>query len=479
MKTVLRLALATGLASMALAAALPAQAQAQADGQQRNANEQAARQLYSDIVSIRTARGHKQMGVMTSYLKDQLLKAGFAENDITITDYDSDGEPTQGLVVRYAAKGKPKAGPIVFLGHMDVVEALPEDWERPPFKLTEENGYFFGRGSLDNKYGVATLAHNFIRLKKEGWAPKRDLYLVFSGDEETGMISTRAQAKMVAETIKPALVLNGDAGGVAMTNEFKPVMYQVQAGEKTFATFELTVTNPGGHSSRPRADNAIYELARALGKIEGYRFPVNASPLVRSYFSEMGKLTPGEIGKAMQAFGANPDDQAARATLLADPGIATQMMTTCVTTMLRGGHAENALPQSATATVNCRIMPGEGGAAATQAALQKVIGNDGVKFKLLTNVVESPESSLTPEVRDAVTASLKTRYPGLPIVPELSSGGTDGMHYRALGMNTVGIGNAAMRSADIFAHGLNERIRVADFYGGLDHWYLVMKKLAD
>lgn len=476
MKTVIKLGLATGLAALAAGTVLPAMAQTAAP--QRTPNELAARQLYADVVGIRTARGHKQMPVMTGYLKDQLLKAGFAESDITITDYDSEGEPTQGLVVRYAAKGKPKAGPVVFLGHMDVVEALPEDWERPPFKLTEENGYFFGRGSLDNKYGVATLAHNFIRLKKEGWAPTRDLYLVFSGDEETGMISTRAQAKMVAETIKPALVLNGDAGGVAMTDDFKPVMYQVQAGEKTFATFELTVTNPGGHSSRPRADNAIYELAAALGKVQAYQFPVNASPLVRSYFGAMGKLTPGEMGQAMQAFAANPDDPAARAKLLADPGISTQMRTTCVATMLRGGHAENALPQSATATVNCRIMPGEGGAAATQAALAKAIGNDGVKFKLLTNVVESPESTLTPGVRAAIMASLDARYPGLPIVPELSSGGTDGMHYRALGMNTVGIGNAAMRSADIFAHGLNERIRVEDFYKGLDHWYLVMKKLA-
>ena len=260
------------------------------------------------------------------------------------------------------------------------------------------------------------------------------------------MISTRAQAKMVAETIKPALVLNGDAGGVAMTEDFKPVMYQVQAGEKTFATFELTVTNPGGHSSRPRSDNAIYELAAALGKIQAYQFPVNASPLVRSYFGAMGKLTPGEIGQAMQAFAANPEAPEPRVKLLSDPGISTQMRTTCVATMLRGGHAENALPQSATATVNCRIMPGEGGAAATQAALAKAIGNDNVKFKLMTNVVESPESTLTPEVRAAVMASLDARYPGLPIVPELSSGGTDGMHYRALGMNTVGIGNAAMRS---------------------------------
>ena len=478
MKTVLRLALATGLASMALAAALPAQAQTPADSQQRNANEQAARQLYSDIVGIRTARGHKQMGVMTSYLKDQFLKAGFAESDIMITDYDSDGEPTQGLVVRYAAKGKPKAGPIVFLGHMDVVEALPEDWERPPFKLTEENGYFFGRGSLDNKYGVATLSHNFIRLKKEGWAPKRDLYLVFSGDEETGMISTRAQAKMVAETIKPALVLNGDAGGVAMTNEFKPVMYQVQAGEKTFATFELTVTNPGGHSSRPRADNAIYDLSDALQKIAAYRFPVQASPLTRAFLGALGQITPGETGAAMRAFAADPTDAAAIAVLRANPETVGTLGTTCVATMLRAGHAENALPQSATATVNCRIFPGEG-AAATEAALCEVIGNDKLQFRLLTDVTESPASAVPDEVSAALRKVIDARYPGLPIQPYMESGGTDGMHYRARGLAAVAISGAASRPQDMFAHGLNERLSVAAFYGGLDHWYLLLKELAD
>lgn len=472
MKFLRKWAMATAMIGMASTALTPAFAQ------QHSPDELAARQLYSDIVGFRTARGHNQVPAMVAYLKGAFVKAGFAESDIAVTDYDSDGEPTQGLMVTYRAKGTPKAGPIVLLGHMDVVEALPEDWERPPFTLTEEDGYFFGRGTVDNKYGIASLSHTFIRLKKEGWTPKRDLILVFSGDEETGMISTRAQAKMVAETIKPALVLNSDAGGIRLTDDFKPIMFGVQAAEKTFATFELTVTNPGGHSSRPRADNAIYELATALKTIEAYRFPVRDSAITRGSFAELGKITPGPLGEAMLAFSRNPADEAARATLLASPA-ANMLATTCVATMLKGGHAENALPQSATATVNCRIFPGEGGAAATEATLKQVVGNDKVAFKLATDVVESPASTLNDEVLGAVKAGVHARYPDMVIAPYMESGGTDGMHYRALGLNTVAISGAAMRDADMFAHGLNERIRVEDFYAGLDHWYLILKHLAD
>lgn len=476
MKMMMKIAMASGL--MAMAAALPAQAEAQAQTQ-RSPDELAARELYRNIIGFRTARGHRQVPAMVAYLKGEFLKAGFAESDIEVTDYDSAGEPTQGLVVHYRAGAKPKAGPIVLLGHMDVVEALPEDWERPPFTLTEEQGYFFGRGTLDNKYGIASLSHTFIRMKKQGWTPKRDLILVFSGDEETGMISTRAQARMVAEKIKPALVLNSDAGGIRLTEDFKPIMFGVQAAEKTFATFELTVTNPGGHSSRPRPDNAIYELASALKAIEAYRFPVRVNAITQGSFAELGKITPGPIGQAMLALSRDPEDAAARATLLASPATSNMLSTTCVATMLKGGHAENALPQSATATVNCRIFPGEGGAAATEAALKQAIGNDKVAFKLATDVVESPASTLNAEVLGAVKAGVHARFPDMVIAPYMESGGTDGMHYRALGMNTVAISGAAMRDSDMFAHGLNERIRVEDFYAGLDHWYLILRHLAD
>ena len=441
-------------------------------------DQQLARDIYRDVVAFRTARGQQQVPAMVAYLVDRFKQAGFSDDDIQVTDYDSEGEKTQGLMVTYRAKPGSTAKPIVLLGHMDVVDALAKDWVRPPFTLTEEEGYFFGRGTDDNKYGITNLTATFLRLKQEGWQPSRDLVLVFSGDEETGMISTRAQAKYVADNIDPEFILNSDAGGIALAEDGTPVAFRVQSAEKTFATYELTVTNPGGHSSRPRSDNAIYELAAALGKIAAYQFPVRATDLTKSYFATAGKLTPGELGQAMLKFAADPSDESAIATLQANPETVGTLGTTCVATMLEAGHAENALPQSATATVNCRIFPGEG-AAATEAKLKEVIGNDDVAFKLITDVTESPESKLRDDVKAALRFSLDKRYPGMTILPYMESGGTDGMHYRTLGYDTVALSGAALKASDMFAHGLNERLPVDSFYGGLDHWYWILKKLAE
>ncbi|MEH6791633.1 M20/M25/M40 family metallo-hydrolase [Parasphingorhabdus sp.] len=441
-------------------------------------HQQLARDIYRDVIAFRTARGQQQVPAMVAYLVDRFKKAGFSDEDIQVTDYDSEGEKTQGLMVTYRAKPGSTDKPIVLLGHMDVVDALAKDWVRPPFTLTEEDGYFFGRGTDDNKYGITNLTATFLRLKAEGWQPSRDLVLVFSGDEETGMVSTVAQARYVAENIDPAFVLNSDAGGIALAEDGTPVAFRVQSAEKTFATYEMTVTNPGGHSSRPRSDNAIYELAEALGKIAAYQFPVRATDLTRSYFATAGKLTPGDLGQAMLRFAEDPSDAEAIATLQADPETVGTLGTTCVATMLSAGHAENALPQSATATVNCRIFPGEG-AAATEAKLKEALGNDTISFKLVTDVTESPASRLRDDVKAALRNSLDKRYPGLTILPYMESGGTDGMHYRTLGYDTVALSGAALKASDMFAHGLNERLPVDSFYGGLDHWYWILKDLAE
>ena len=461
----------------ALASAGPIAAQ-DTETRQLTDHQQMVHDIYRDIIGFRTARGHQQVNDMVAYLTKRLSDAGFAQEDLMVTDYDSDGEPTQGLIVRYRGDGSSGDKPIVMLAHMDVVDALPEDWDRDPFTLTEEDGYFFGRGTMDNKYGVANLVGTFIRLKDEGWTPNRDLYLAFSGDEETGMVSTRAQAKWIAENVDPAFVLNSDAGGTALDDEFKPLAMRVQAAEKTFATFELTVTNPGGHSSRPRSDNAIYELSAALLKLADHKFAVQATPLTRSYFAALGQSVPGELGDAMRAFAENPEDPAAVATLQSNPETVGTLGTTCVATMLRAGHAENALPQSATATVNCRIFPGIG-VEKTQAELARVIGNDNVSFKLMAEVTESPVSVLRDDVRAAVAKSLAARYgKDIPIIPYMESGGTDGMHYRTLGYDTVAVSGGASRSQDMYAHGLNERANVDAFYSGLDHWTIILKELA-
>ena len=461
----------------ALASAGPIAAQ-DTETRQLTDHQQMVHDIYRDIIGFRTARGHQQVDDMVAYLTKRLSDTGFAQEDLMVTDYDSDGEPTQGLIVRYRGDGSSGDKPIVMLAHMDVVDALPEDWDRDPFTLTEEDGYFFGRGTMDNKYGVANLVGTFIRLKDEGWTPNRDLYLAFSGDEETGMVSTRAQAKWIAENVDPAFVLNSDAGGTALDDEFKPLAMRVQAAEKTFATFELTVTNPGGHSSRPRSDNAIYELSAALLKLADHKFAVQATPLTRSYFAALGQSVPGELGNAMRAFAENPEDPAAVATLQSNPETVGTLGTTCVATMLRAGHAENALPQSATATVNCRIFPGIG-VEKTQAELARVIGNDNVSFKLMAEVTESPVSALRDDVRAAVAKSLAARYgKDIPIIPYMESGGTDGMHYRTLGYDTVAVSGGASRSQDMYAHGLNERANVDAFYSGLDHWTIILKELA-
>ena len=461
----------------ALASAGPIAAQ-DTETRQLTDHQQMVHDIYRDIIGFRTARGHQQVDDMVAYLTKRLSDTGFAQEDLMVTDYDSDGKPTQGLIVRYRGDGSSGDKPIVMLAHMDVVDALPEDWDRDPFTLTEEDGYFFGRGTMDNKYGVANLVGTFIRLKDEGWTPNRDLYLAFSGDEETDMVSTRAQAKWIAENVDPAFVLNSDAGGTALDDEFKPLAMRVQAAEKTFATFELTVTNPGGHSSRPRSDNAIYELSAALLKLADHKFAVHATPLTRSYFAALGQSVPGELGDAMRAFAENPEDPAAVATLQSNPETVGTLGTTCVATMLRAGHAENALPQSATATVNCRIFPGIG-VEKTQAELARVIGNDNVSFKLMAEVTESPVSALRDDVRAAVAKSLAARYgKDIPIIPYMESGGTDGMHYRTLGYDTVAISGGASRSQDMYAHGLNERASVDAFYSGLDHWTIILKELA-
>ncbi len=441
-------------------------------------HEQRVHDIYRDIIAFRTAAGHGQMDEMVAYLTDRLAEAGFADEDLLVTDYDSDGDATQGLIVRYRGDGSSGAKPIVMLAHMDVVDALPEDWERDPFTLIEEDGYFFGRGTQDNKYGVANLTGTFIRLKKEGWTPSRDLYLVFSGDEETGMVSTRAQAKWVAENVDPAYVLNSDAGGIGLADDYSPLAQQVQLAEKTYVTFDITATNPGGHSSRPRSDNAIYDLAAALTRISQHRFPVRESALTRSYFAAMGRSIPGQLGAAMRAFAADPNDADAIDTISANPGFVGTLRTTCVATMLKAGHAENALPQSASAAVNCRVFPGEG-VESVKAALETVIGDEKLTVTQREKATESPMSTLPDEVRTALAKSLTARFgQPIPMIPTMSSGGTDGMHYRALGYDTVAIGAGASRPQDIYAHGLNERMRVDAFYDGLDHWSIVLKDLA-
>jgi len=429
-------------------------------------------EIYERIINMETSKNLGNVPAMAQYLADEMIAAGLPSGDIEILPV---GE-TAALIARYRGNGSSGKAPILLLAHMDVVEARPEDWERPPFKLTTDGKYFFARGTIDNKFGVAQLTATFIRLKKEGFVPNRDLIIVFSGDEESTMASTRVLAYERPDIAEAEFALNSDAGGGNLSKDGKAIIFKIQAAEKTYVTWEITATNPGGHSSRPRPDNAIYDLADAITKIQGYRFPVRWSDMTREYFEETGHQLGGELGAAMLRFAENPEDTTASDRLAVEPSYVGTTRTTCVVTMLRAGHAENALPQSATATVNCRVFPGIP-VAEVQQALQKAIGNDAIQFEETYPPTESPVSELREDIRAAISEAVQARYPGIKMIGYMESGGTDGMHFRRAGIPTWGMSGIFMNPDEMYAHGLNERVPVKAFYDALDHWTIIIKDL--
>ena len=333
---------------MAAAAAQPA----------RGPFDAKAREIFEKVISIPTSLGNHKVPEMAEYLAGEFRAAGFPAEDVTIVPFKLPADQTAALVVRYRGDGS-GGKPILLLAHMDVVTAKASDWERDPYKLVEENGFFYGRGTYDVKHGITELTTLFLRLKAEKFVPKRDLIIYFSGDEETSMATTVAVANKHRALIDAEYALNSDGGGGTLDDATgKPLFFGLQTAEKTYADFKLTTRNPGGHSSLPRADNAIYDLADGAREAA----PVQLSGDVERHdhrgLPRGGKTTPGELGQAMAKFAANPKDEAAAAALAANPAYVGQTRTTCVATMLEGGHAQNALPQIAVANVNCRIFPG-------------------------------------------------------------------------------------------------------------------------
>ena len=359
------------------------------------------------------------------------------------------------------------ARPILFSAHMDVVDARPEDWQRSPFTLVEENGYLFGRGVFDNKAGVTSLISTLLRMRADRVRPRRTMIFVFIGDEETTFNTTRLVA--AHPWVRGAeYAINTDAGGGMLAPNGQPLVYVIQGAEKTFASFRLTVTNPGGHSSRPRDDNAIYDLSRALLRVEQYRFPVTASALTRAYLGTLGRIVPGPAGQMLTRFAANPEDAEAAEALRRAPEFVGATRTTCVATMAEAGHAQNALPQRASAVVNCRIFPGVPVETVRQ-ALATAIGNEAVRIETMGNPVIGPVSEPRADVDAAIATSIHSRYPGIPLTPYLESGGTDGVIYRSAGIPTWASSGLFIKPDEMFAHGLNERLPVASFYAGIEH----------
>jgi acetylornithine deacetylase/succinyl-diaminopimelate desuccinylase-like protein len=429
---------------------------------QQEPYQREARQVFERVITFRTAEGHKQVPAMAGFIEQTLLKAGVPASNIVKLPH----EDTLGMLVRIPGR-ETSARPILFSAHMDVVDARPEDWERNPFTLIEQDGMFYGRGTLDNKVGVTSMVSTILRFQAAKRQPRRTLVFAFIGDEEVGMQTTRLVA--AHEWVRNAeFAINTDAGGGSLGEDGRPKFYLVQGAEKTYADFTVTVTNPGGHSSWPRTDNAIYDLARALGRIEQHRFPVMSNELTRSYFAVMGKAVGGERGAVLQRFAANPKDETAADAMWKMPEFVGGTRTTCIATMVNAGHAPNALPQKATANVNCRIFPGHA-VEDVQQTLVKVIGNDKVKVEMALDVNVSPASEPRDDVMQAIAASIHAKYPGLPITPFMESGGTDGLIYRAAGIPTFASSGVFLKASDMFAHGLNERIPVASFYQAIDH----------
>ena len=384
-----------------------------------------AQSLLEELIPYRTAKGYGQVPAMIDPLVAKLTDAGFSADDIVRVGLDIDGDKTSGLIVRFPGSGNAGLKPVVFLAHMDVVDALPENWDTDPFVPQVIDGYLYGRGTQDNKFGVALLVSTFSNLKASGFTPQRDLVLAFAGDEETGMLTTREILKH--PYVRDAeFALNSDAGSGEMTREGKAVSFSMQTSEKTYANFTLSTSNPGGHSSIPRPDNAIYDLARALTSIEKLEFPVQFNVTTRSMAMSVAKREGGEVGEALITLLHNPTDRAAIAVMKRYPQYAKVMWTTCIATMLEAGHAKNALPQNARGNVNCRILPDTGGVDLVRQVLSDTIGNDAVSIEQSGEAVESPSSPLREDVLATLQAGVAANYPGITLQPMMSSGGTEG-----------------------------------------------------
>jgi len=428
----------------------------------------AAKTILMRSIAFRTVEGAGQVPKLAAYYAGVLKAAGFADSDIVITPIGD----TASLVA--TLKGSdPMLKPLLMIGHMDVVAADRADWTRDPFVPVEEGGYIFGRGSEDNKYDVAMMVATLAQWRREGWTPRRTVMLALSGDEETAMVTTKALAARYKDV---ELVLNGDGGGGLLNDEGKPVLYQLQAGEKTYADFEIGFTDPGGHSSAPTSGNPIYRLAKAIGRIAAYQFPPMRNELTKASLSLSADRIGGELGQAMRRY-AETGDPAAAERLSTRPEFVGQVRTTCVATMAQAGHALNALPQSAKVDVNCRIFPGVA-IDDVKAELTRVIADPDATVKTLGDPLASDASPLRADVMQAVRDAVTARALGIAVMPGMSAGATESLYFRALGVPSYGVSSLFMKADDGFAHGLNERVPVAGIPGSLAQWNAVVRALA-
>lgn len=438
------------------------------------------RAMFETAIEIPTVAGRGQVPKLADYLAAQLRAGGIAAEDIRIMPYEGvPGDRTVSLIARWRAD-KPTKKPIILLAHMDVVEAKRSDWKQDPFEFIERDGYFYGRGTSDDKQGVIATTAALLKLKSQGFKPDRDIILFFTGDEETQMNGARLGATEWLKDSGAEFALNADAGGGAYTADGKPLGFGIQTAEKIFQSYHFTVRNRGGHSSRPRPDNAIYDLATALKKLESHRFQPILNETTRAYFTERAKQEgDSALGKAMRAWLANPNDAAAADAVEASPLEVGTTRTRCVATMLEAGHAENALPQLAQATVNCRIMPGLD-PKTVEAELERLVG-PGVEVTPFPDQGRmSPVSPLRPDVVNAYSRAVQALHgKGMQVIPQMSTGATDGSWFRANGVPVYGVeGSWGISPDDERAHGLDERLPVRAMYDDVVHWEMMLRDLA-
>ena len=440
--------------------------------------EAAFRALYKQLVEINTTLSSGSCTKAAEAMAKHLRDAGFASGDMKILtpkDRPNDGN----LIATLAGKDR-KALPILLLAHLDVVEAKREDWERDPFTLVEENGFFYARGSSDDKAMAAVFVDSLARYKAEGFVPQHDLKMALTCGEETPDTFNGVEwlIKNHPEALKAAFAINEGAGG-ELDKDDKPIALQVQAGEKIYQDFTLESTNSGGHSSRPVKDNAIYHLAAGISKIGAYQFPIALNAVTRSYFGTQAELSPASVATDMRAVLASPPDQAAADRLWDEnPGWNSMMRTTCVTTMINAGHAPNALPQRARANVNCRILPGSS-VEETLGTLKTVVGDEKVAVTLSAEPsAKSIPPTLTPQILDPVKVVAEEIWPGVAVVPTMSTGATDGRFLNASGVPTYGMSGMFHDAEGSRAHGLNERIRVKSLLDGRRFLHEVVKRFA-
>jgi len=444
-------------------------------------DRQLAHDIFKELIEINTTDSVGNVTTAAEAMAKRLRDAGYPESDVQVL---GPNDRKKNMVARLHGSGAKK--PILLIGHLDVVEANPEDWTTDPFQFVEKDGFYYGRGTEDMKASDAIFVVNMIRMKREGYRPDRDIILALTADEEGGKSNgVDWLLKNHRDLIDAEFVFNVD-GGAVVTEKGKPVIVSMDASEKLYADYELEVTNPGGHSSLPTSENAIYRLAAALVRLQNYRFPFELNDVTRAYFEGTAAVEKGQVAADMIAVTKRPPDQAAIDRLSRDPYSNSTMHTTCVATRLQAGHANNALPQRATANVNCRILPGHS-RDEIRKVLAEVIADPTVTVSYVVNGIkvimgEMEKTALPPvplkkEVMVPLEKIAGKMWPGAPVVPTMGTGATDGVYTNPAGMPTYGVCGLAIDLGDDRSHGRDERLGVESYYNGVDFYYRYLKAM--